>query len=129
MSSSQIAQGSDHKDRLIGQLKQEATDLRQRERDYKSLQDQLLSLEQNFNRLNDEKRRMDDDYKGRIEANLVFVANLRNEIDDQKGMLTDKKKQNSDLYIELERQKENLDNLNVNISRLRGDLTSGQDLN
>ncbi len=72
---------------------------------------------------------MDDDYKGRIEANLVFVANLRNEIDDQKGMLTDKKKQNSDLYIELERQKENLDNLNVNISRLRGDLTSGQDLN
>lgn len=89
----------------------------------------MLSLEQNFNRLNDEKRRMDDDYKGRIEANLVFVANLRNEIDDQKGLLTDKKKQNSDLYIELERQKENLDNLNVNISRLRGDLTSGQDLN
>ena len=72
---------------------------------------------------------MDDDYKGRIETNLVFVANLRNEIDDQKGSLTDKKKQNSDLYIELERQKENLDNLNVNISRLRGDLTSGQDLN
>ena len=36
--------------------------------------------------------------------------------------MTDKKKQNSDLYIELERQKENLDNLNVNISRLRGDL-------
>ncbi|MFS8159877.1 MAG: hypothetical protein ACMG6E_06640 [Candidatus Roizmanbacteria bacterium] len=89
----------------------------------------MLSLEQNFNRLNDEKRRMDDDYKGRIEGNLVFVANLRNEIDDQKGLLTDKKKQNSDLYIELERQKENLDNLNVNISRLRGDLTSGQDLN
>ena len=67
---------------------------------------------------------MDDDYKSRIETNLVFVANLRNEIDDEKGLLTDKKKQNSDLYIELERQKENLDNLNVNISRLRGDLTS-----
>lgn len=45
MSSSQLAQGADHKDRLIGQLKQEATELRQRERDYKSLQDQLLSLE------------------------------------------------------------------------------------
>ncbi len=109
---------------MIAQLKQEATELRQRERDYKSLQDQLLSLEQNFNRLNEEKRRMDDDYKGRIETNLVFVANLRNEVDDQKGSLTDKKKQNSDLYIELERQKENLDNLNVNIARLRGDLTS-----
>lgn len=73
---------SDHKDRLIAQLKQEATELRQRERDYKSLQDQLLNLEANFGRLNDEKRRMDDDYKARIEANLVFIANLRNEIDD-----------------------------------------------
>jgi hypothetical protein len=49
-------------------------------------------LEQNFNRLNDEKARMDDDYKGRINTNLVFVANLRNEIDDQKSTLTDRKK-------------------------------------
>jgi chromosome segregation ATPase len=73
---------ADHKDRLISQLKQEATELRQRERDYKTLQDQLLALESHFNRLNDEKRRMDDDYKGRIDANLLFIANLRNEIDD-----------------------------------------------
>jgi hypothetical protein len=42
--------------------------------------------------LNDEKRRVDDDYKARIETNIVFIANLRNEIDDQKGMFTDKKK-------------------------------------
>lgn len=49
---------------------------------------------------------MDDDYKSRIDSNLLFIANLRNEIDDQKGILTDRKKQNSDLYIELERQKE-----------------------
>ena len=67
---------------------------------------------------------MDDDYKSRIESNLVFVANLRNEIDDQKSVLTDRKKQNSDLYIELERQKDNLDHRNVDIARLRGDLTS-----
>ena len=46
---------------------------------------------------------MDDDYKSRINANLVFIANLRNEIDDQKSTLTDRKKQNSDLYIELDR--------------------------
>jgi DNA repair exonuclease SbcCD ATPase subunit len=110
-------------------LKQEATELRQRERDYKNLQDQLLNLEANFNRLNDEKRRMDDDYKSRIESNLVFIANIRNEIDDQKGILTDRKKQNSDLYIELDRQKDNLEHRNVEISRLRGDLTSQTDLN
>lgn len=33
------ASGADHKDRLIQQLKQEATELRQKERDYKALQD------------------------------------------------------------------------------------------
>jgi chromosome segregation ATPase len=119
---------SDHKDRLIAQLKQEAMELRQRERDYKSLQDQLLNLESNFGRLNDEKRRMDDDYKARIDANLVFIANLRNEIDDQKAMLTDKKKQNGDLYLEMERQKESLESLQINISRLKNDLSSAQDL-
>jgi hypothetical protein len=79
---SQATGAQDHKDRLIAQLKQEALELRQRERDYKALQDQLLNLEHHFNKLNDEKRRMDDDYKGRIETNLVFIANLRNEIDD-----------------------------------------------
>ena len=52
----------------------------------------MLNLESNFNHLNEEKRRMDDDYKSRIESNLVFVANLRNEIDDQKHILTDRKK-------------------------------------
>lgn len=81
-----------------------------------------MALESQFNRLNDEKRRMDDDYKARIDSNLVFIANLRNEVDDQKNILTDRKKQNSDLYIELERQKDVLDQRTVEISRLRADL-------
>ncbi len=67
---------------------------------------------------------MDDDYKGRIDSNLTFVSSLRNEIDDLKTTLTDKKKQNSDLYIELERQKDTLDQRNVDTSRLRADLAS-----
>lgn len=71
---------------------------------------------------------MDDDYKSRIDANLVFIANLRNEVDDQKTILTDRKKQNSDLYIELERQKDILDQRSIEISRLRADLHSQQDL-
>jgi len=72
---------------------------------------------------------MDDDYKSRIEANQSFINNVRADIDMQKGILTDKKQQNSDLYGELERQKENLDHRNVEITRLKGDLTSQQDLN
>lgn len=86
-------------------------------------------MEHTFNKLNDEKRRMDDDYKGRIESNLVVIASLRNEIDDQKNVLTDRKKQNADLYQELERQKDILDHRSVEIARLRADLQAQQDLN
>lgn len=51
----------------------EAAELRQRERDYHTLQDQLLNLEQNFGRLNEDKRRMDEDYKARVDGNLRFI--------------------------------------------------------
>lgn len=72
---------------------------------------------------------MDEDYKSRIDGNLTFIASLRNEIDDSKSVLTDRKKQNSDLYLELERQKDALDHRSVEIARLRADLHAQQDLN
>ena len=58
---------------MIQQLMKEAAELRQRERDYKMLQDQLMNLEQNFGRLNEDKRRMDEDYKSRVDANIRFI--------------------------------------------------------
>ena len=82
----------DHKDRLVAQLRAEAMELRTREREYKLLQDQLLALEQNFNRVTDEKRRMEDDYKSRVEVNINMISTLRQEIDDQKNLLIDRKK-------------------------------------
>lgn len=119
----------DHKDRLIAQLRQEAMELRQREREYKALQDQLLNLEQNFNRVTDDKRRMEDDYKSRVEANIAMISTLRQEIDDQRNLLVDRKKQNADLYTELDHQKEVLNSRHVEISRLKTDLGQHQDLN
>lgn len=71
------AASQDHKDRLVAQLRQEAMDLRVREREYKVLQDQLLALEQSFNRVTDDKRRMEEDYKSRVEANINMVSSLR----------------------------------------------------
>jgi phage-related minor tail protein len=97
-------------------------DLRARERDYKNLQDQLLSLEQNFNRVTDDKRRMEEDYRSRVEVNINMVQTLRQEIDDQKNFLVDRKKQNADLYTELDCQKDALNNRHMEISRLKSDL-------
>ena len=58
--------------------------MRQRERDYKQLQDTLMNLEQNFGRLNEDKRRMDEDYKSRVDANIRFIQTLRSEVDEQR---------------------------------------------
>ena len=119
----------DHKDRLVAQLRQEAMDLRAREREYKNLQDQLLNLEQAFNRATDEKRRMEDDYRSRVEVNINMISTLRQEIDDQKNFLVDRKKQNADLYTELDTQKDTLNSRHMEISRLKSDLMQHQDLN
>lgn len=88
----------DHKDRIIAQLKSESSELRKKEHDYKTLQDKLLNLEQNFNKLNEEKRRMDDDYKARIETHLVTISTVRAEIDDGKLTLAERNQANASLY-------------------------------
>ena len=109
------------KDGLIASLRAEAMELRAREREYKMLQDQLLSLEQSFNRCTDEKRRMEDDYKSRIEVNINMISASRNDIDDQKALLIDRKKQNADLYTEFDTQKDILNSRHSEIARLRSD--------
>lgn len=65
---------------------------------------------------------MEDDYKSRVEANIAMISTLRQEIDDQRNLLVDRKKQNADLYTELDNQKETLNNRHVEISRLKTDL-------
>ena len=70
-----------------------------------------MSLEQQFNRVNEEKRRQENDYKARVETNLTFVNTLRAEIDDQKTLLNERKKQNADLYTEMDRLKSQLDQM------------------
>ena len=65
---------------------------------------------------------MEDDYKSRVEANIGMISTLRQEIDDQRNLLVDRKKQNADLYTELDNQKEGLNSRHVEISRLKTDL-------
>lgn len=65
---------------------------------------------------------MEEDYKNRVEVNINMISTLRQEIDDQKSFLIDRKKQNADLYTELDQQKEVLNTRHVEISRLKSDL-------
>jgi len=100
---------------MIQQLMQEVGDLRQRERDYRALQDQLLNLEQNFGRLNEDKRRMDEDYKSRVDGNIRFIQTLRSEVDEQRSIFNDRKKQNADLNTELDRQRTQISDRNIDL--------------
>jgi len=43
-------------------------------------------LEQSFGRLTEEKRRMDDDYKSRVEGNIRFIQTLRADVDEQRNI-------------------------------------------
>jgi len=56
--------------------------LRAKERDYRNLQDQLLQLEQSFNRINEEKRRAEEDFRARLESNNALISNLRKETEE-----------------------------------------------
>jgi len=103
--------------------------LRQRERDYRALQDQLLNLEQNFGRLNEDKRRMDEDYKSRVDGNIRFIQTLRAEVDEQRTIYNDRKKQNADLNTELDRQRTAISDRNIDIQRLKHELQVSGDTN
>lgn len=67
--------------------------------------------------------------QSRVEANIGMISSLRQEIEDQQRILVDRKKQNSDLYTELDNQNEILNSRHVEANRLKSELQQHQDLN
>lgn len=88
-----------------------------------------MQLEQSFNRINEEKRRAEEDFRARLESNNGLIGNLRKETEEQRNMLNDRKKQNADLNGELDRQRAALNEKNVEIQRSKHDMAQLQDMN
>ena len=78
-----------------------------------------MNLEQNFGRINEDKRRMDEDYKSRVDANIRFIQTLRSEVDEQRTIYNDRKGQNAGLNTELDRQRALISDRNVDIQRVK----------
>jgi len=110
------------KGRTINQLRQEAADIRNKQRDYRAMQDQMLGLEQAFSRLNEEKRLMEEEYSERVDTNIRLIQTLRAEIDEQVMVHDERRHQNCDLQVELDRQKQTIQERNSEIQRLKHDL-------
>ena len=88
-----------------------------------------MNLEQNFGRLNEDKRRMDEDYKSRVDANIRFIQTLRAEVDEQRTIYNDRKRQNAELNTELDRQRQLIADRNIDIQRVKHEQQVSEDTN
>jgi hypothetical protein len=72
---------------------------------------------------------MDEDYKSRVDGNIRFIQTLRGEVDEQRSIYNERKKQNADLNSELDRQRAIISDRNADISRLNHEFSMQQDKN
>lgn len=82
----------------------------------------MLALEQSFSRLNEEKRLMEDEYSERVDSNIRLIQTLRAEVDEQVMVHDERRHQNCDLSVELDRQRGTVSERNTEIQRLKHEL-------
>lgn len=119
---------SAEKDQLISELRQQLYDLKNQERDYKGVHDEIINTENRFKLLSDDKVRSDMENRARLDRDMDEIGDIRRQIDDLKYMLSEKSKQNMDLQDEQIRSKRLLDDKSYEGSKLQEDsLRKGDD--
>eukprot|EP00347_Sterkiella_histriomuscorum_P012525 403368242 len=73
---------NDQKDLIIAQLKAEAFELRQKDRDYRQLHEQYLSVKHKYQQLVDEKKRNETELQSRIEYQFSASRSMKREAED-----------------------------------------------
>ena len=74
------------------------------------MQQELQDLEQQFQRLTDDRKRIDMENQRNIDSSQNTVTQLRQDVDALKTKNADKKAANLGLNVELEKEKNNLAN-------------------
>ena len=82
----------------------------------------MLALESDFNRLNADKRQAEEEYRQRVEANIRMIQSLREEIDDQSALYDQRRQENCDLSIDLDRQQVAISERQAEVKRLKHEL-------
>lgn len=72
---------------------------------------------------------MDEDYKSRVDGNIRFIQTLRSDVDEQRGLYNERRKQNTDLNTELDRQRSIIADRNADIQRLNHEFSIQSDRN
>ena len=100
---------SSDKDQLIAELRQQLYDLKNQERDYRGVNDDIFSMENRYKLLSEEKVRSEMEGRNRLDRGMDEIAECRKQIEDLKYMLSEKSRQNMELQDELARSKRVLD--------------------
>lgn len=88
----------------------------------RNLEDQIAHLQQLLTNEGNSRRYADDEYRNRLDSSLTFMATLKSEVDAQKRLLADRRRQNADLTEEQRRIQDANDTKRIENARLRSDL-------
>ena len=90
--------------------------------DYSNLVDNLRALQSDFNLLTEENRLRNSEYASRADASGALVTSVKQELEDQLGLLTKTRDQNTNLHEELDMQEDYLYNRNTEISKTTAEI-------
>jgi len=120
---------SDHKDIVVSQLKAEAFELRENERDYNDLNSRVNNLNHRFNLLQEEKVLDEKEHNYRNELNLKTINALRNEVEGLKSDLNAITRDADDIRADNESVNVVVRNRTSDLAKLKSDLADLSDDN
>lgn len=81
---------SSEKDQLIAELRQRLYDLRNQDRDYRGVNDEIFAMENRVRMLSDDKARSEHENRERLNRNADEIQDARRQLEDLKFLLSDK---------------------------------------
>ncbi len=85
-----VALRASEKDQLIAELRQQLYDLRNQDRDYRGVNDEIFSMDGRYRMLADDKARAEHEHRNRLNHSADEIAEARKQLEDLKFMLADK---------------------------------------
>lgn len=109
------------KDLLIAELRQQLYDLRNQNRDFRGVNDEIFSMENRYRMLSDDKLRSEHDNRGRLDRTADEVGDSRKQLEDLKYLLQEKTREHCDLNNESGRNRVILDEKHREVASLHAE--------
>jgi chromosome segregation ATPase len=80
------------KDQLIAELRQQLYDLRNQDRDYRGVNDEIFAMENRYRMLSDDKARSEHENRLRLDRAVDEIQEARRQLEELKYTLSEKSK-------------------------------------